>query len=143
VDLGGLCREFALLRTVATGQVSVAHDERIASICVFWLDEVRLSEPLVAVTYEGEVLRVEEVEHAVGAMHVVHYRSSLEQQVLESSICSLGVGVTQVWLKQCFVLLKQSLGCQQGVWVVITNRNAVVSGAHLCEGQRSCGVFLV
>jgi hypothetical protein len=46
------------------------------------------------VTYQGEVLRVEEVEHTSGAMHVVHYRSSLEQQVLESSICGLSVCVT-------------------------------------------------
>lgn len=45
-QLGGLCSQLALLRTVAAGQVSVAHDECVTGVEVLWADELRLSEPL-------------------------------------------------------------------------------------------------
>ena len=56
--LSGLSSEFALLSTVADSQVAVAHDERIASINVFRLDEFSLCKPLVGVTNKSDVLAV-------------------------------------------------------------------------------------
>ena len=43
---GGATRQLALLRTVANGQVAVAHDECILCIKVLWADKFCLREPL-------------------------------------------------------------------------------------------------
>ena len=76
-------------------------------------------------------------------MHIVGHRSRLEQQVLEPGISGLGIGVPQLRLEQRLILLKESLSGQHHVRVVVTNRNAVVSGSHISKSQRTSGVLLV